>query len=115
MTKTRDELIQRALKDLGVLPVGQTASTQEYASVAGLVDPMVADLSARDIYYVEDANAIDDAVFAPLGRYLAYYSAPEFGLQNDPGILSLRPQAEQDLKTIGSEGPTYSPLKVVAW
>lgn len=115
MPKTRDQLINRALKDLGVLPVGQTASTEEYSSVADLVDPMVEDLSARDIYYVSDAGNIEDAAFIHLGRYLAWISAPEFGLQNDSGIAALGQKAEQDLKVIQSEPPTYKVMEFKAW
>lgn len=115
MAKSRDDLINRALSDLGALPVGQTASTQEYASVAALVDPLVANLYERDIYYVSDTNAIEDAAFIPLGRCLAWAAAPEFGLHSDAALAALSEQAERHLKTIQSEGPTYQTMAVLAY
>jgi hypothetical protein len=115
MAKTRADLINRALKDLGVLPVGQTANDEEYESVGDLVDVVVADLSARDIYYVSDPNNIEDEAFIHLGRYLAWIAAPEFGLQNDAGIASLGQLAEVNLKIIQSERPTYKTAEFQAW
>lgn len=115
MPKTRQELVYRALSDLGALPVGQTPSTQEYASVDALVDPTVESLSARDIYYVSDLQAIDDAAFIALGRCLAWSAAPEFGLHQDAALAALGEQAEKHLKVIQSEVPTYKTLEVKAW
>lgn len=113
--KTRQELVYRALSDLGALPVGQTPSTQEYASVDALVDPVIESLSARDIYYVSDHQAIEDSAFISLGRCLAWAAAPEFGLHEDAALAALGEQAERHLKIIGSEAPTYKPLEVLFW
>lgn len=115
MSKSRSELVNRALADLGALPVGQTASTQEYASVDNLVDPLVASLSERDIYYVSDTSAIEDAAFIPLGRCLAWAAAPEFGLHGDAALAALNEQAERHLKAIGSEPPSYRVLDIMAY
>jgi hypothetical protein len=95
--KTRAELVARALSNLGALPVGQTPSTQEYASVDALVTPMLESLSARDIFYVSDEAAIDDAAFIELGHCLAWASAPEFGMHQDAALAALKERAELDL------------------
>ena len=115
MPKTRAELVNRALSNLGALPVGQTASTQEYASVDNLVTPTLESLQARDIYWVSDENAIEDAAFMALGHCLAWNCAPEFGLHDDASLAALSQQGEVHLKTIQSEGPTYKPLEFKAW
>ncbi len=115
MPKNQNDLVLRALKNLGALPVGQIASTEEYASVDALVTPALESLSARDIFNVPDVAAIDDAAFIPLGHYLAWQAAPEFGLQNDPSMAALSEQAERHLKVIQSEAPTYKPLEFKAW
>ena len=115
MPKTQNELVLRALSNLGALPVGQTASTQEYASVDALVTPTIENLTSRDIYYVSDTAAIDDAAFIPLGHCLAWNCAPEFGLHSDTALAALNQQAEQQLKTIQSEVPSYKTLEIVAW
>jgi hypothetical protein len=115
LPKTRDQLVNRALSDLGVLPVGQLPSTQEYASVDALVTPTLESLSARDIYYVPDEAAIADEAFIALGRCLAWNSAPEFGLHNDAALAALNEQAERHLKIIQSENPTYKVAEIKAW
>lgn len=115
MAKSRDELIERALKNLGALPAGQTANGEEYDSVQDLVTPTLESLSERDIYYVEDENAIEDKAFLALGHCLAWAAAPEFGLQSDAGMMALNEMAELHLKAIGSEPPTYKILEVNAF
>lgn len=115
MSKTRVQLVNRALSNLGALPVGQTASTEEYASVDALVTPTLESLAARDIYWVSDENAIEDAAFLALGHCLAWNCAPEFGLHGDAALAALGTQGEVHLKSIQSEGPTYKPLDFKAW
>jgi hypothetical protein len=115
MAKTRAQLIERTLRDLGVAPVGQTANSEEETSVGDLIDVVVADLSARDIYYVSDPNNIEDEAFIHLARYLAWIAAPEFGLQNDAGVAALGQLAETNLKIIQSENPTYKTAEIMAW
>ena len=63
MTKTRDELVLRALANLGVLPAGQTESEEEFEQVEALVLPVMESLSARNIYYVADATAIPRGIY----------------------------------------------------
>ena len=52
--KSRDDLITRALRNLGALPMGQAPSAEEHASMDALIDPLLTSLSARDVVYVED-------------------------------------------------------------
>lgn len=117
MVKTRQELINRALSNLGALPVGQTASTQEYASVEALVTPTLESLSERDVYYVEDENAIEDKVFIALGRCLAWSCVDEFGVGGEElvKLQNAKVEAESELKQIGSEPPTYKTLEVLSY
>lgn len=115
MAKTRAELVNRALANLGALPAGQTANQEEYDQVDALVIPVVDSLSARDIYYVADATNIPEEAFIALGHCLAWACAPEFGLHNDPALAALAQQAEVHLKIIQSEVPTYKTLEFMAW
>lgn len=110
--KTRQDLIYRALKNLGVLPSGQDPSDEERNSVAELIDPMVEDLIARDVYFLRDADAVPDEAFMHLGHVLASCAAAEFGMQNDQAIAARGLKAEMDLERIQSMRPTYSPLKI---
>jgi hypothetical protein len=111
MPKTRDDLVKRALKDLGALPVGQPPADEEYSSVDDLVDPVLENLAARDIFHVPDVAAIDDAAFMPLGICLAWKCAPEFGT----APLTPLENAEAELKVIQSTRPTYKVLEFKAW
>jgi hypothetical protein len=70
--KTRNELVLRALANLGALPAGQQASEEEYDQVDALVLPVVESLQARNIYFVADATAIPDEAFIELGHCLAW-------------------------------------------
>lgn len=115
MSKTREQLVYRALKDLGVLPQGQNPSDEEYDSVDDNVIPVLESLTARDIFYVQDEDAIDDSAFLALGRILAWACAAEFGLAADTALASLAQQAEQHLKNIQSQRPTYKVLEVQAF
>jgi hypothetical protein len=115
MPKTRAELVNRALSNLGALPAGQTANAEEYSQVDALVTPVLESLSARDIYYVPDEAAIADEAFIELGHCLAWACAPEFGLHNDAALSALSQRAEALLKVIQSESPTYKVLEIKAW
>jgi hypothetical protein len=95
--KSRTELIHRALKNLGVLPQGETPSAQEYNSIDALVDPMIEDLIARDIIHIVDVDAIEEKHFVHLGHILAGHALSEFGSQNDPALTARAQKAETDL------------------
>ena len=49
MSQDRTALIHRALRNLGVLPQGQSPSAEEYQSIDDLIDPMIANLVERNI------------------------------------------------------------------
>jgi hypothetical protein len=115
MPKTREELVERALANIGALPAGQTRNTEEYDQVDALVTPVLDSLSARDIYYVSDVAAIADEAFIALGHCLAWACAPEFGMHNDAAMATLSQQAEGQLKVMQSERPTYKTLEFQAW
>lgn len=115
MAKTRQDLVNRALKNLGVLPDGQVAEAQDYNSVDALIDTTIEDLIARDVTFVDDVNAIEEKVFMPLGLILAWNCAAEFGQSDNAAIAALAQKAEKDLIQIQSEGPTFDILEVQAY
>lgn len=115
MTKTRSDLVHRALKNLGALPQGLTPDAQEYNAIDELIDPMVEDLVARDVAFIEDVDAIEDRYFIALGHVLAGIAAPEFGLQSDAAIASYAQKGEQDLRVIAAARPTFDVLEIQAY
>jgi hypothetical protein len=115
MAKTRTDLVHRALKNLGVLPQGMTPETQEYNAVDELVDPMIEELIARDIYYVQDVDAIEEKIFFALGHVLAGHALPEFGLVDNPGLVAKAQRGERDLLRMRSVYPTYETLEIMPY
>lgn len=102
-----------ALYNLGVLPQGQNPGNEEYNSVDGLVEPMIEELIAKDVCFIEDVDAIEDAYFLALANVLAGHSAPIFGMQNDPALAARMVKGEADLGRIGATNPTYAPLEII--
>lgn len=112
MAKTRADLVNKALKNLGVLPQGQAAGAEEFNQVDALVDPMIEDLIGRDIVFIEDVDAIEDKYFLHLGHVLAGLAQSEFGMQNDPALTARAIKGEQDLQRLAATRPTYQPLEI---
>jgi hypothetical protein len=101
MAQDRTALVHRALRNLGVLPQGQSPSAEEYQSIDDLIDPMLANLVERRIMARGiDPDYIEDEFFLPLGHCLAAVAAPEFGQDNNQAIWALKERAEIDLKYI---------------
>ena len=113
-TRTRNDLVNEALANLGILAAGQNAADEDFEAVDGKVDALVAWLEAVDIIDIDDIDAIQPQWFSPLAVLLADEAALMFGL---PGIP--HPQGEPDptivaidklrLTTYGR--PTYERLK----
>jgi hypothetical protein len=101
MSQDRTALIHRALRNLGVLPQGQSPSAEEYQSIDDLIDPMLANLVERNIMMRGvDPDYLEDEFFIPLAHVLAAVAAPEFGQAQDQAIWALKERAEIDLKYI---------------
>lgn len=97
MTKTRAELINRALQELRVVASGQPAAAEDAAFVDTEIDAVMADLAARAIYYWGDDNEIPDEAFSHLGVLVAMASAGAFGQSPDE---TRRLLAEQRLRNL---------------
>lgn len=116
--KTRRQLVDQVLDDLGVLAVGQTPGNEDVSKIDALIDPMVADLAGRDVYYVDTpgqigaaGGEIDPAAFLWLSHVLAYLASPAFGLQGDPSFYVLEQRAEDMLRTLARPARTRRTLR----
>ncbi len=118
-TKTRRELIDQALDNLGVLVIGQAPSDEDVSKIDGRLDAVLELLAARDIVYVPDAGApgpptggeIELSIFLPLADILAWRCAGAFNLAGEPSLKVLNDQAEEDLLIIGRPARTRQFLK----
>jgi hypothetical protein len=99
VSKNRTDLIHRALRNLGVLPQGQSPSAEESQSVSDIIDETLASIQAREVCLVEiDADEIEDEFFLPLGHIVAAVASSEFGQDNNQALWALKERAELDLK-----------------
>ena len=105
--KDRQDLIYRALRNLGALPQGQVPSAEEYQSISDILDSVLAELEALDIIYIEDAEHLEDEYFLPIGHILAWKAAPEFGAASDQALAALATQAELNLKEMDNKDIRY--------
>lgn len=117
-TKTRRDLIDQVLDNLGVLVIGQAPSDDMVSRVDGLLDAALANLAGREVVYVADAGTaappadgeIDETVFLPLADIVAFICAPKFNLAGDASLAALSTRAEENLRVIGRPARTRKTL-----
>lgn len=102
--KTRDQLKERAAKDLGVILPGEALSTEDDETLDGLVDPLIAQLAADEVVYIGNIEEIELEYFLPLASLLANMAGPDFG---SPVNDDARKRDEATLKRISSTRPKY--------
>lgn len=119
MSKTRAELINQCLTNLGVIAAGQSIDADLVFKMDGLIDPAVALLANLNIYYVQDAGslgptdgAIEDEAFLPLADWIANKACSGFNLPADTKMQALAMIAEGNLRTIGAPARTLRTLRV---
>lgn len=119
MSKTRAELINQCLTDLGVIAAGQSIDADLVLKMDGFIDPAVALLARLEIYYVQDAGsigptdgAIEDEAFLPLASWIANQACSGFNLPADTKMQALAMIAEGNLRTIGAPARTLRTLRV---
>lgn len=119
MSKTRAELINQCLTNLGVIAEGQSIDADLVTKMDGFVDPAVALLSRLEIYYVQDAGslgpsdgAIEDEAFLPLADWIANKACAGFNLPADTKMQALAMIAEDNLRTLAAPARTLKTLRV---
>jgi hypothetical protein len=95
--KTREELVNRALEELGVVGAGQTAAAEDYAVVDDAVEPVMSDLATRDVWVWGDPDEYDEDAFEHLAVLLANAKARPFGKEPSEEI---RIMAERRLRQL---------------
>lgn len=119
MSKTRAELINQCLTNLGVIAEGQSISDQEVSKMDKIVDPALSMLAALQIYYVQDAGElgpsdgdIEDSAFLPLADYIANAACAAFNLPADTKMQALSMIAEAKLITLSAPARTLKTLRI---
>ena len=119
MSKTREQLINQSLLNLGVIAEGQSISTEDMNKMDGIVDPAIAQLSALDVYYVSDPGAlgpsggeIPDEAFLSIAKYIANEACSAFNLPADQKMQAMAVDAVDKLRIITAPTRTLRYLKV---
>lgn len=106
--KNRAQLIERALKNLGIIEPGEAPSSEDSDTMDGLIDPLIAQLDSDQIVSITNPDEIELKYFMPLARLLANAAGPDFGSpMNDPARLA----DEKTLRRLTSTPPTYEVQK----
>lgn len=79
MSKTREQLINRVLKEVGAIGEGETGSASDVAAVEDDLDPVLKQLAVREVYPVPEYDLIDDEAFVPLAVLIAASVGRVFG------------------------------------
>lgn len=113
MSKTRQELVLKAISILGIGSVGQDAPADDYSTVDDEVETFFAELYAKDRIYVQ-IDAIEDAWFLPLARMLAERLISDFsiGAEEAADIVRNAVAARADLFRMASVEATYETQRV---
>jgi hypothetical protein len=111
--KTRNQLIDRIAENLGVLVEGLALDAGDASKIDNLVDPSLALLAAREIYYVSNDEQIEVAAFLPLAVWIANQLVETYGIASDQAaILQAKAMAaEGDLKQISAPRRSRRTLK----
>jgi hypothetical protein len=119
MPKTRRELIDQILDNLGILVPGQAAGDEAVSRVDGILDPAAATLQGLDIVYIADIGTgnppaggqIDDALFLPLANWMAWQVGGAFNMADSPSLKALALEAEKTLRTLTRPARTRRTLQ----
>lgn len=104
-TKTREELVNRALVKLFADGgAGQSPDPEDQATVDGAVDGVLGDLSARDVVEVANDEEIPVEWFEDLAELLKQAVAEDFGRAKDDAKVF---RAEVSLRQKNAGGPSF--------
>lgn len=107
-TKTREELVNKALFNLEAVGSGQEPADEDYDRVDAGVEPLAEQLAADEICAVSDYDEIPAEWFNYLAELLANSCASEFGKQFS---ADKKEYFEKLLRRITTSRPGFEVLK----
>lgn len=106
MSKTREQLRNKAYDIIVGGDAGQTPSDDDANAIDGYIDPVIARLSSKTAVYISDADSIDDSIFLNLAQLVANAAQSEFGGMEDPAKERFH---TNELRVITRPTPGYGP------
>ena len=118
MARTRRELIDQVLDNLGVLVPGQAPGDEAVSRVDLIIDPALATLAAQGLPYVADAGTpnppaggqFDDSVFLPIADCVAEAVGGAFNMVDSPYLKAKQLEALKVLRVISRPASTRRTL-----
>lgn len=109
MAYTQEQLVTLALKQMGVIGAGQSASAEDGADIKSYIPTVMSDLATRNIWAWGDPDTTPDEAALHIADLLGYAAAPAFGLQRDEAKRLL---SESRLRRLNAEVLSGQPLRV---
>lgn len=107
VTKTRQELVNAALANVGAASAGQTPSVEDFDAMDGYIDTVIAALAA-DVVEI-DPEAVPVEIFDPLALLVANAAATWFGSAYSKEVEALHTHR---IRVTTRPRPTYSVLPI---
>lgn len=107
------ELAERALRMLGVLANGQTASADDVSLVSEKIEGMFASLVGRGVYSAQSIDEVRPEAFDALAACLAYMCRNEFQVSADmqAALRGAKMEAEYELRALNNPDPPLEPVQ----
>lgn len=106
MSKTREQLRNKAYDIIVGGDAGQTPSSEDASAIDGYIDPVVAELATEGAAYISDTDNIEDELFVPLAKLVANAASDEFGAQSNPQVQLIYTNR---LRVLTRQTPGYGP------
>lgn len=126
--RNSSDLVLEALKNLGILSVGNPVDPEDFNYVNEKLDSIFRKIAGLEICYVPDPDNIPGAMFSDLADIVAGECATKFGFSGEAYVTFVNKglggavgveigagTAAKSLKIMQRGRPTYEPLRFVNW
>jgi hypothetical protein len=113
MSRSRADLVGKALDVLGISAVGQTVDADTAKIIDDDIDTVLKSLAARELVYVPNPDSVPDEIFIQVAILVADSNKQNFGLQQDEldKLSASVMTAESQIREIVRGRPTYERLR----
>lgn len=106
MSKNREQIQFKVLSILVGGDVGQSPAAADASAIDAYIDDEVSEINTDGTTYIDDPNAIDDAIFLTFCKLVANAASEEFGTVSDEKKAQ---QWRNRIRVINRQVPGYGP------